>query len=108
MSLKAEFPDGATPLNDLSGLKDNAIRTVSELYEAEARNIAVASVKYLSAPPSHKTAPFTELWMRKLHREMFGDVWDWAGDLRSTEIFPIAPTAVGHPSGSPVERMTLH
>ncbi len=53
---------------------------------AEANNIALATLKYLSAPPSSKLAPFTYEWLSKLHEEMFGNVWEWAGKFRQVEL----------------------
>lgn len=80
--------DGATALDDISGLKlsKNKTYTLKEIYEKEAQNIAEATIKYLSAPPSKKEAPFSYSWMLKLHQEMFADVWEWAGKLRQIEL----------------------
>ncbi len=80
--------DDATPLDDISGLKISKSKSYSlkEIYEKEALNIANATLKYLSAPPSKKEAPFTYEWLLKLHEEMFGDVWDWAGKVRTVEL----------------------
>jgi len=78
----------ATPLDDISGLKlpgDKAY-SLKEIYTAEANNIAIATLKYLSAPPSRQTAPFSYAWLLELHDEMFGHVWDWAGTLRTVEL----------------------
>lgn len=78
----------ATPLNDISGLKHpkGKVYTLKEIYEREAENIAKAILKYLSAPPSKKEAPFSYSWMMELHEEMFGDVWEWAGKFRKIEL----------------------
>ncbi len=80
--------DDATPLDDISGLKlpNDKVYTLKEIYEQEALNIAKATIKYLSASPSKKEAPFTYNWMMDLHEEMFGDVWKWAGVLRQVEL----------------------
>ncbi len=80
--------DDATPLDDVSGLKlsKDKVYTLEEIYVAEANNIARATLKYLSAPPSKKIAPFDYVWMQQLHEEMFGDVWEWAGKLRQIEL----------------------
>lgn len=80
--------DDATPLDDVSGLKlpKNKVYTLKEIYEYEAKNIAKITIKYLSAPPTKKEAPFSYNWMMSLHEEMFGDVWDWAGKLRKIEL----------------------
>jgi len=72
---------GETPI-DPSGLKDRSIATREELCRVEEENIRKAHVKYLAAPPSRKLAPFDLEWMRKLHREMLGEVWVWAGQFR--------------------------
>ena len=80
--------DDATPLDDISGLKlpSSRVYTLKEVYEAEANNIALATLKYLSAPPSKKIAPFTYEWLQQLHYEMFDNVWEWAGKFRSCEL----------------------
>lgn len=76
---------GETPLDDISGLKvkfENPTRAaVSKL---EAINIAKASAKYLTGKVDERNAPFTVPWMMALHKEMFGDVWSWAGKFRDT------------------------
>ncbi|MBU0632582.1 mobile mystery protein B [bacterium] len=78
----------ATPLDDISGLKlpKNKVYSLKEICIHEANNIALATLKYLSAPPSKKLAPFTYEWLSKLHEEMFGNVWDWAGKFRHVEL----------------------
>lgn len=80
--------DGATPLDDMSGLKlpKNRAYTLKDIYIKEAQNIADATIKYLSAIPTKKEAPFTYEWFLKLHKEMFGNVWDWAGKPRQIEL----------------------
>ena len=52
----------------------------------EAENIRKATVKYLAARPSERLAPFNFDWLLKFHKEMFGDVWSWAGKLRTTDL----------------------
>ena len=80
--------DNATPLDDISGLKlpNDKLYTLKEIYIHEANNIALATLKYLSAPPSKVLAPFSYEWMQKLHYDMFGNVWDWAGKFRKVEL----------------------
>src|SRR5687768_15326553 len=77
---------GETPIDDVSGLKIRGITTRAELSEFEARNIAKVALKYLAARPSRRSAKFDFPWCLKLHREMFGDVWRWAGKLRTEEL----------------------
>jgi Fic-DOC domain mobile mystery protein B len=76
---------GQTPLADVSGLRRRDIRTTAELNAAEAENIRRAVVKYLVARPSARLAPFDLPWLCRLHREMFGRVWAWAGGIRRHE-----------------------
>ena len=73
---------GETPIDDISGLKIKGVTTRSELSKVEAENIRKAVVKYLAAKPSRRTAPFDLAWVLRLHREMFGGVWAWAGRVR--------------------------
>jgi Fic-DOC domain mobile mystery protein B len=74
---------GATPIDDTSGLKIPHITTLAELSVFEAENIAKAHLKYLAGSVTRKSAKFDYAWCLKLHREMFGDVWEWAGTLRT-------------------------
>lgn len=76
---------GQTPLDDLSGLRIRSIRSTAELNAAEAENIRKATLKYLAAKPTRRSARFDVAWLSRLHREMFGDVWDWAGAFRKHE-----------------------
>ena len=80
--------DDATPLDDISGLKlpNNKVYALKEIYVYEANNIALATLKYLSASPAKKLAPFSYEWLSKLHEDMFGYVWDWAGKFRHVEL----------------------
>lgn len=80
--------DDATPINDISGLKlpRDKVYSLKEIYVAEANNIAIATIKYLSAPPSRKVASFSYEWLCTLHEEMFDNVWDWAGKFRQVEL----------------------
>ena len=80
--------DGATPLDDISGLKlsSDKVYTLNEVYLKEAENISEVTLKYLSAPVTKKQAPFSYEWMISLHEEMFSNVWNWAGKLRQIEL----------------------
>ena len=74
--------EGETPV-DLSYLKDKSIRTRAELNRREAHNISKAVLKYFAAKPYRTYARFDFSWGLKLHAEMFGDVWEWAGEIRN-------------------------
>lgn len=77
--------EGETPLDDISGLKLKKITTRAELDDAEAQNILKAYVKYTLNPSALKKVTFDLSFFRKLHKEMFGDVWSWAGEFRTTQ-----------------------
>ena len=87
MKDKTKIAD-ATYIDDISGLKldTSKLYTMQEIYLYEAKNITKATLKYLSATPDRKLAPFNYEWFIELHQEMFGDVWDWAGKLRHVEL----------------------
>lgn len=73
---------------DLSGLKlaKNKSYSISDIYFYEAQNILKASIKYLSKLPNMKLAPFDYDFFLRIHKEMLGDVWDWAGKIRTVEL----------------------
>ncbi len=74
---------GQTPV-DPSRLrrKYKWVKTEGELAVVEAENVLKAHIKYLSGKLTAKKAPFDVPWMKRLHKEMFGDVWEWGGELR--------------------------
>ena len=74
---------GETPIDDLSGLKVKGIRQRKELNLLEAENILKAAEKYFVGKLTKKKAPFDFAWLLRLHRQMFGDVWAWAGRVRN-------------------------
>ena len=76
---------GETPI-DPSGLKVSGITNRKELNELEFREIQKVTVKYLAAPPSRRIAPFDLDWLERLHGEMFGAIWDWAGRCRTIDL----------------------
>ena len=76
---------GETPIDDLSGLQVAGVTTRADLNRCEFANIAEAITRYLAARPSKRLAPFNLPWCKKLHRDMFGNVWTWAGKLRQSE-----------------------
>lgn len=84
MIVVADEPDGATPLepDELDGLRFKHITTRGELDELEQVNIE-SGLAWLNR--RRKTDVLTEQFMRTLHRQMFGDVWKWAGQFRQTE-----------------------
>ena len=90
------IPD-ETPI-DPSGLKPSLrgrVHNRGQLIAYEAENIRIVITKYLAIIPSRRKARFTEEWALKLHNEMFGRVWTWAGTLRTVELnLGVAPEHV--------------
>lgn len=77
--------EGETPLDDISGLKLKKITTRKELDESEAKNILKAYIHYTLNPLIFKKIEFNLSFFRKLHEDMFGDVWSWAGKFRTSQ-----------------------
>lgn len=75
---------GETPITDFSEWKVKGITYRSQLNQVESINIAKAMARYLVGPLTRVEAPFDYTWFLQLHREMFGDVWAWAGRLRTS------------------------
>ena len=76
--------DGHTPLSEdeLRGLKLSYVTTRGELNEAEQANILDA----IGRPRSPGLEVLLDdQFLRRLHGEMFGQVWDWAGTYRRSE-----------------------
>jgi fido (protein-threonine AMPylation protein) len=76
---------GETPI-DPSGLLDPSIQNRRQLNAAEGRNIASAIFTYLLGELTPELAPFDFVWGLQLHREMFGQVWSWAGKTRKIDL----------------------
>ncbi|HXV27759.1 MAG TPA: mobile mystery protein B [bacterium] len=87
---------GATPPDDFSGLKTKYVKTQAQLNLAEFENINRVLPKYFLAPLTGNKAKFNYEWFLKLHREMFDDVWEWAGEIRKTGLtIGIEPKKIG-------------
>jgi Fic-DOC domain mobile mystery protein B len=80
--------DGAnTPLTDeiLAGLVPSWVTTREDLNEVEAINVA-AGYRWLRSKLPTTAAILTTEFAQRLHQQMFGDVWEWAGTFRRSEI----------------------
>ncbi len=78
--------DGETPI-DVSDLVDRSIASNrAELYDAEAANILKAFIKYDTAKPTGGRDAFSFKWILAVHRDMFCDVWRWAGQIRNVDL----------------------
>jgi Fic-DOC domain mobile mystery protein B len=78
------LPDGATPLDgeELEGLLPTHLVNRGHLNEWEQQNIE-AALLWLSR--QRRPRPLEEAWLRRLHREMFGQSWRWAGQYRISD-----------------------
>ena len=74
------IPEGATPLEDIEGLKLSWIKTRNQLNAAEAENILLAYSKYFYKK-SFPSKWFCEKELKNIHSNMFGKVWNWAGNF---------------------------
>lgn len=79
-----DYPKGATPLEaeELEGLKFSHITTRGELDHLEQANIS-AGLMWLKRRKDNSI--LNEQFILKLHTQLFGDVWRWAGSFRHTE-----------------------
>lgn len=79
---------GETPIDDIGGLKIPGIQTRVQLRVREAENIGLALVDYLQQrrPEKRKRVDFDLDGVRAVHRDMFCDVWEWAGQFRLKDI----------------------
>ena len=74
--MKFIYPEGATPLDDISGLKVLWVKTQEDLNRVEAENISIAANKYLLKSiglPSHW---FNISTLKQIHKDMFHEVWE--------------------------------
>lgn len=91
--------DGNTPLDpdEMEGLRPTYITTRHELDEAEAANIAKA---YRRLKTSRRAGllqvVLDDLFVRRLHKQMFGEVWNLAGAYRASEKnLGVDPSTIG-------------
>ena len=85
MSLDLDYIEGQTPLDEdeKEGLLIPTIATRGELDEFEQQNIEQAVSWSLNRSFSTKNV-FTEIFLKALHKRMYGNVWAWAGEFRKT------------------------
>lgn len=79
-----EEPEGATPLDpdEMEGLRFKHVSTRGELDELEQANVQSGLLR-LGRKRKHDI--LTEDAQRTMHRQLFGEVWAWAGTFRQTE-----------------------
>jgi len=85
MGLDFNYKEGQTPLDpeEIVGLLIPTIATHGELDEFEQQNIEKA-IQWSMVRTFKPEMIFTEDFIRKIHAQMYGDVWAWAGEFRKT------------------------
>lgn len=78
-----EYPKGATPLDpdECEGLIPSHVVNRAQLNELEQQNITQAEL-WLATARFKKIN--SEASLRKLHSQMFSQVWRWAGKYRTS------------------------
>lgn len=93
---RAPGPPGSTPLDpdDAEGLRLTWVTTLGDLNAAEQANILAALRRpRWKRPTTEKLLDDDAL--RRLHKDMLGNVWTWAGTYRRRETTPgIAPEQI--------------
>ena len=81
--MKIEYVSGSTQIDsdEAAGLRLTHITTLNELNIFEQQNIQQAIVWAFG---SRKKNILSESFIRQLHQRMFGDVWRWAGEYRTS------------------------
>ncbi|MDP8269635.1 MAG: mobile mystery protein B [Candidatus Tenebribacter davisii] len=82
--LSIRYPEGATPIdqNEAQGLLPSNITTQGELDRWEQENIIEAITWLDKAKPKDI---LNEQFIKKLHKRMFCNVWEWAGTFRRSD-----------------------
>ena len=86
MGLRFEYNAGQTPLDEdeKDGLLIRTITMQGELDELEQLNIEKA-VEWTIHTKFTQNKVLTEQFIQTIHKKMFGDVWEWAGEFRKSE-----------------------
>lgn len=83
MAFDIDYPPGATPLDadELACLIPGHITTQGELNEWEQLNI----VQGEAWARKQRKEILNEAFVRQLHKQMFGETWQWAGNFRKSD-----------------------
>ncbi len=84
MPERFEFPEGATPIADCSGLIPLWVHHLHDLNRVEAENILDAQRKYFKGRIGDPQIWFQVKELKAIHQGMFGKVWEWAGTYRKS------------------------
>jgi len=85
MGLVLDFEDGQTPLDEdeKDGLLIQTISNRNDLNEFEQQNIENA-IEWTIRRKFRQDIILSEMFVKDLHKRMYGDVWAWAGKFRKT------------------------
>jgi Fic-DOC domain mobile mystery protein B len=88
VALIGQTASGETPLTeqDLQGLKHPFVKTREQLSVVEAQNILNGKEWALASKTSRIPGMLSVEYLQELHRRMLGDVWEWAGEIRPTQL----------------------
>ena len=81
--------EGATPLDEPFGLLIPSVNTVEELNRVEHANITKATAYYFLNKKNIINFKLDLANLYKVHKQMFGEVWEWAGIKRNKETAPV-------------------
>lgn len=86
MGLSLDFPDGQTPLDEeeKEGLLIATVTTRGELDEFEQLGVEKA-MEWATRRKFGLQQILTEDFAMELHKMMFGDIWKWAGQFRTSD-----------------------
>lgn len=83
-------PQGATLGGDTSGLIRIDLTTQAARNAAETESIDEANAKYVFKPRPKQPGSgwLTDKFIRKVHSDMFGSIWEWGGQYRRHNTLP--------------------
>ena len=81
-------PVGATPGDDISGLLLTQLHNREDRNAVELESISRAYDKhiYRARKKAKNTEWLTDAYIREVHKDMFGSIWDWAGKYRTVQL----------------------
>lgn len=81
-------PVGATPGDDTSGLLLTQLSNREDRNAVELETISQAYDKhiYRARKKARNTGWLTDAYIREVHKDMFGPIWDWAGKYRTVQL----------------------
>lgn len=87
MTAPFQEPEGATNLapEERQGLLQTWITHRADLNKAEAQNILAGAAWARRRRGHNPTDLLSDEYAKALHKQMFGDVWSWAGKYRERE-----------------------